>query len=47
MMKEWDVYVDGRHIGTVNETSEEYARCAALCKFDIAAESDLSVSRRF
>lgn len=42
-MRSWYVYVDGCCVGTVQETSEELARCAALCKFDISADAELSV----
>lgn len=28
-MKEWNVYVNGRYVGTVNETTEDAARAAA------------------
>ena len=34
--REWDVYVwrgAGHHLGTVQESCEECARCAALSKF--------------
>lgn len=45
-MKEWNVYVNGRYVGTVNETTEEAARLAALSKYDIDDDGDLSVSSR-
>ena len=31
-MKEWNVYVNGRYVGTVNETTEDAARAAAFSK---------------
>ena len=37
-MKEWNVYTEGVHIGTVSEKSEELARCAALSKYGMSAE---------
>lgn len=44
-MRTWQVYVyrDGRsqHVGSVGESSEELARCAALSKYG-ASEEDLS-----
>lgn len=45
-MKEWNVYADGRYLGTVHETTEEAARTAAFSKFDIPEDADVSVSRR-
>lgn len=45
-MKEWDVYVDGRFVGTVHEKTEALARLAALSKYDLPNDADLSVSRR-
>lgn len=45
-MKEWYVYVNGKCVGTVHETSEELARCAALHKFNIRVNDDLSVSEK-
>jgi len=45
-MKEWNVYVDGRYVGTVQEKTEEQARLAALSKYDVPDDADLSVSRR-
>ncbi|MCD9026826.1 hypothetical protein LDO26_01165 [Luteimonas sp. BDR2-5] len=45
-MAEWDVYIDGKHVGTVQETSEAAARCAALYWFDPPEDADISVSRR-
>lgn len=44
-MKEWAVYVEGAYVGTVHETSESTARCAALCKYDIPGDAEFSVSR--
>lgn len=45
-MKEWNVYVDGRYVGTVNEKTEALARHAAFSKYDVPEDADLSVSRR-
>lgn len=45
-MKEWNVYVNGRYVGTVNETTEDAARLAAFSKFDIDDGAAVSVSRR-
>lgn len=45
-MKEWNVYVDGRFVGTVHESSEESARLAALSQYDLPDDAALSVSRR-
>jgi hypothetical protein len=45
-MKEWNVYVSGRYIGTVQETTEDAARAAAFSKYDIPEDADVSVSRR-
>lgn len=45
-MVEWNVYVDGRFVGTVHETSEENARCAAWSKFDLPEDAEISVSKR-
>lgn len=45
-MKEWDVYINGWYVGTVYETNEENARCAAIYKFDIPSDADFSVKQR-
>lgn len=45
-MKNWDVYIDGRWAGTVQETTETLARCAAATKYEIKTTSSLSVSER-
>lgn len=37
-MKDWNVYAEGEHIGTVSEDTKELARCAALSKYSISAE---------
>ena len=42
----WNVYIDGRYVGTVHEASEALARCAALSKFDPPEEANISVSKR-
>ena len=33
MEAEWNVYTNGRWIGTVHEANETLARCAALSRF--------------
>ena len=38
MLKKWNVFVRGRCIGQVNESSEELARCAALYHFGLDDE---------
>ena len=45
-MKIWDVYVDGMWMGTVQETTESNARCAALSKFEVPNDATLSVKAR-
>jgi hypothetical protein len=45
-MKEWDVYINGKWVGTVVESTETFARCAALVKYDIGADDELEVSQR-
>lgn len=45
-MKEWNVYVNGECIGTIFDTTENGARCSALCKYDIPDDAELSVSLR-
>lgn len=45
-MFEWNVYVNGQYVGTVQEASEDAARCAALSKFDPPEDASISVSRR-
>lgn len=45
-MKEWNVYVDGRYVGTVNEETEALARLAAFSKYDVPDDAELSVARR-
>ena len=45
-MKEWNVYADGKYLGTVNAADEHDARCAAFSKFDIASKAVVSVSLR-
>lgn len=46
MMYEWDVYIAGKYVGTVHESSEALARCAALSRFDPSEDVDISVSKR-
>ncbi len=45
-MIEWNVYVDGFYVGTVQEKTEAAARAAAFSKYDIPGSADVSVSRR-
>lgn len=45
-MVEWNVYVNGRYIGTVHAKSEESARLAAWSTFDLSEGANVSVSRR-
>lgn len=45
-MHEWNVYVNGRYVGTVHELTETLARCAALSKFDIDEDDAVSVTLR-
>jgi len=45
-MLEWNVYIDGKYVGTVHERTEEAARCAALSKFDPPDDAVISVSKR-
>ena len=45
-MKEWNVYVDGRYVGTVHEETEALARLAAFSKYDVPDDAELSASRR-
>jgi len=45
-MFEWNVYVNGKYVGTVMEATEEGARCAALHHFDVPPDASVSVSRR-
>lgn len=37
-VREWRVIVGGRDIGSVTETTENLARCAALSKFGISED---------
>ena len=42
----WNVYVNGKFIGTVNETCESSAICGAFAKFDLDEDARVSVSKR-
>jgi hypothetical protein len=42
----WLVFRNGKYIGEVTATTEDYARAAALSKFDFRIEDDLSVSEK-
>lgn len=44
-MKEWNVYVRGKYVGTVDARTEELARLAAISRYDIV-DDDFSVSLR-
>lgn len=44
-MNEWNVYVDGKYIGTVMGRDEDDARLAALCRYEILEDASFSVSR--
>lgn len=46
VMVEWNVSVNGKHVGTVIANSEESVRCAACSDFDTPEEASISVSRR-
>jgi hypothetical protein len=43
---EWNVYVEGKYVGTVQASTEDSARCAALSRFDLNGEVALSVHPR-
>jgi len=44
---EWNVYVNGRYVGTMSAAAdEEEARLAAIHKFDIASNARISVNKR-
>jgi hypothetical protein len=45
-MSEWNVYVNGKYIGTVQARDEDDARMAALCRFEVPEDASVSVSRR-
>lgn len=45
-MFEWNVYVNERYVGTVNARDESEARCAAMSRFDVAEDAEVSVSKR-
>ena len=45
-MVEWNVYVDGKYVGTVFARTEEAARCAAWSQFDPPEDASVSVSKR-
>lgn len=45
-MAEWNVYVNGKYVGTVHARSEESARNAAWSRFDPQEDASISVSKR-
>lgn len=45
-MFEWNVYVNGRHVGTVDARTEEQARLAAWSRFDPPEDASISVAKR-
>ena len=45
-MAKWNVYMDGKYVGTVQAISEEDARCYVLSEFDFPEDAEMSVSRR-
>lgn len=45
-MKEFDVYVNGKYVGTVLAKDESDARLAAFHKFDTSAINEVSVNPR-
>lgn len=45
-MCEWNVYVNGKYVGTVDARTEEEARCAGWSRFDPPEDASISVSRR-
>lgn len=45
-MTDWNVYVEGRFIGTVAEEDEASARCAALHRFALTDEEIADAKRR-
>lgn len=40
----WNVFANGFHIGCVFETTESFARCAAICRYGIA-DDELEAAR--
>lgn len=45
-MFEWNVYVNGRYVGTVDARTEEQARLAAWSRFDPPEDASISVAKR-
>lgn len=43
---EWNVYVEGKYVGTVHADNESDARCAALSEFDAPENASISVMLR-
>jgi hypothetical protein len=45
-MFEWNVFVNGHYVGTVDARTEEEARGAAWSRFDPPADASISVAKR-
>lgn len=45
-MKEWDVYINGKFVGTVHEANEDQARCAAAYNYGVCEDDEIEVSVR-
>lgn len=45
-MNEWNVYVDGKYVGTVHAQCEDDARNTAWSRFDPSEDASISVARR-
>ena len=45
-MKEWNVRIDGKWIGTVFARNEEVARLAAISRFEPSFMAEISVNPR-
>ncbi len=43
---EWNVYINGKYVGTVHALSEDEACCAAWSTFDPPESASISVNRR-
>lgn len=45
-MKEWNVYINGKYVGTVDARDEASARLAAISRYEPGDEDSISVNRR-
>ena len=45
-MFEWNVYVNGKYVGTIHAATEAAARGAAWSRFDPPEDAAVSVSKR-